>query len=126
MRRSGRAWAMDLVGSLSFREWCGSRGPVNLREDLSVFSSLFLPLSAVAYPVGPQRRMAEKPDIDHSAQLRSEEHTSELQSRMRISYAVFCLQKINKYHTHTHRLYYETVTHDPKHTMSNTEQHINT
>src|SRR3546814_9621308 len=27
---------------------------------------------------------------------RSEEHTSELQSLMRISYAVFCLQKINK------------------------------
>src|SRR3546814_3622763 len=27
------------------------------------------------------------------AQLRSEEHTSELQSLMRISYAVFCLQK---------------------------------
>src|SRR3546814_1000486 len=28
---------------------------------------------------------------------RSEEHTSELQSLMRISYAVFCLQKTNKY-----------------------------
>src|SRR3546814_5942421 len=31
------------------------------------------------------------PDID-----RSEEHTSELQSLMRISYAVFCLQKKNE------------------------------
>src|SRR3546814_1590750 len=30
--------------------------------------------------------------------LRSEEHTSELQSLMRISYAVFCLKKKNKYH----------------------------
>src|SRR3546814_8775895 len=29
---------------------------------------------------------------------RSEEHTSELQSLMRISYAVFCLQKKNKTH----------------------------
>src|SRR3546814_7433559 len=29
-------------------------------------------------------------------QKRSEEHTSELQSLMRISYAVFCLQKQNK------------------------------
>src|SRR3546814_5557120 len=29
---------------------------------------------------------------------RSEEHTSELQSLMRISYAVFCLQKKNKPH----------------------------
>src|SRR3546814_1018900 len=32
---------------------------------------------------------------------RSEEHTSELQSLMRSSYAVFCLQKK---HTHTQRL----------------------
>src|SRR3546814_9041175 len=30
------------------------------------------------------------------AYLRSEEHTSELQSLMRISYAVFCLKKKNK------------------------------
>src|SRR3546814_10270695 len=29
----------------------------------------------------------------HPRQLRSEEHTSELQSLMRISYAVFCLKK---------------------------------
>src|SRR3546814_2913105 len=32
-----------------------------------------------------------------AVQLRSEEHTSELQSLMRISYAVFCLKKKNKY-----------------------------
>src|SRR3546814_4008432 len=31
--------------------------------------------------------------------LRSEEHTSELQSLMRISYAVFCLKKKSKKHT---------------------------
>src|SRR3546814_9639202 len=31
---------------------------------------------------------------------RSEEHTSELQSLMRISYAVFCLKKKNKYQKH--------------------------
>src|SRR3546814_2940055 len=31
--------------------------------------------------------------------LRSEEHTSELQSLMRISYAVFCLKKKNKKET---------------------------
>src|SRR3546814_3814214 len=30
---------------------------------------------------------------------RSEEHTSELQSLMRISYAVFCLKKKNKTHS---------------------------
>src|SRR3546814_2941672 len=34
-----------------------------------------------------------------AALMRSEEHTSELQSLMRISYAVFCLKKKNKYNT---------------------------
>src|SRR3546814_7539678 len=32
---------------------------------------------------------------------RSEEHTSELQSLMRISYAVFCLKKKKNHHTKT-------------------------
>src|SRR3546814_1850248 len=35
------------------------------------------------------------------APVRSEEHTSELQSLMRISYAVFCLKKKKKMHTDT-------------------------
>src|SRR3546814_3967758 len=34
-------------------------------------------------------------DVRFAAGLRSEEHTSELQSLMRISYAVFCLKKKN-------------------------------
>src|SRR3546814_4244078 len=34
--------------------------------------------------------------FEFEAQPRSEEHTSELQSLMRISYAVFCLKKKNK------------------------------
>src|SRR3546814_7786709 len=37
-------------------------------------------------------------DIDPK---RSEEHTSELQSLMRISYAVFCLKKKTEHHTTT-------------------------
>src|SRR3546814_10904064 len=32
---------------------------------------------------------------------RSEEHTSELQSLMRISYAVFCWKQKHQYHTHS-------------------------
>src|SRR3546814_2601185 len=40
--------------------------------------------------------------VPHIAQPRSEEHTSELQSLMRISYAVFCLKKKKKY-THKSR-----------------------
>src|SRR3546814_10906478 len=35
-------------------------------------------------------------EIDPKRKFRSEEHTSELQSLMRISYAVFCLKKTKK------------------------------
>src|SRR3546814_5896408 len=40
-----------------------------------------------------RHRHADRPD--QQQRLRSEEHTSELQSLMRISYAVFCLKKKN-------------------------------
>src|SRR3546814_2119132 len=40
-----------------------------------------------------------------AAAFRSEEHTSELQSLMRISYAVFCLKKKKKNNTLTHFKY---------------------
>src|SRR3546814_6255540 len=40
------------------------------------------------------------PGADPAAGIRSEEHTSELQSLMRISYAVFCLKKKKKTKTH--------------------------
>src|SRR3546814_8172150 len=42
---------------------------------------------------GPVGCAARRADVD--TQPRSEEHTSELQSLMRISYAVFCLKKKN-------------------------------
>src|SRR3546814_4373145 len=40
------------------------------------------------------------PLYQSSAGIRSEEHTSELQSLMRISYAVFCLKKKNTTNIH--------------------------
>src|SRR3546814_3641100 len=40
-------------------------------------------------------------DLLQPQDVRSEEHTSELQSLMRTSYAVFCLKKKNKYKTNT-------------------------
>src|SRR3546814_6822370 len=39
------------------------------------------------------RRGDDAAEIEDDMRIRSEEHTSELQSLMRISYAVFCLQK---------------------------------
>src|SRR3546814_6596281 len=51
-------------------------------------------------------RQVEFADLHH--QLRSEEHTSELQSLMRISYAVFCLkkkkQRKNRKNQHRHEV----------------------
>src|SRR3546814_7316347 len=43
--------------------------------------------------VGPRQEAIELPAELGRPSCRSEEHTSELQSLMRISYAVFCLQK---------------------------------
>src|SRR3546814_1817564 len=46
----------------------------------------------LATPDSPTQRVGAAPS---GAFARSEEHTSELQSLMRISYAVFCLKKKN-------------------------------
>src|SRR3546814_4963838 len=42
---------------------------------------------------GEPRPLGKRPAIGANIRRRSEEHTSELQSLMRISYAVFCLKK---------------------------------
>src|SRR3546814_4224922 len=50
---------------------------------------------------------------------RSEEHTSELQSLMRISYAVFCLKKKNKKKSNIiNRTHTNNESHQPHHTSS--------
>src|SRR3546814_16027643 len=54
-------------------------------------------LPGVGGELQPPRGMV---GLDHRFQARSEEHTSELQSLMRISYAVFCLKK--KTHVHNY------------------------
>src|SRR3546814_5545749 len=48
----------------------------------------------------PSRLRRSRPVAAHHRRGRSEEHTSELQSLMRISYAVFCLKK----KTHTYNI----------------------
>src|SRR3546814_4220312 len=47
------------------------------------------------YPLPLRHHLLPLPDEAYRAVRRSEEHTSELQSLMRISYAVFCLKKKN-------------------------------
>src|SRR3546814_10443550 len=61
----------------------------------------------VALVAGPSRDLCDG--------SRSEEHTSELQSLMRISYAVFCLKKKKittthkQVHTHTYYKYHTVI-----------------
>src|SRR3546814_2213871 len=57
----------------------------------------------------PGSRVARAP-----ARERSEEHTSELQSLMRISYAVFCLKKKNKRTSTTTHSYHDVRHKDTK------------
>src|SRR3546814_9225099 len=58
-----------------------------------------------AHPQGVRHLLAASSPAEH----RSEEHTSELQSLMRISYAVFCLKKKK---THTHNSTHKTEIHN--------------
>src|SRR3546814_6719827 len=59
-----------------------------------------LGLETIAVYSEADARAAHVEEADE-ARLRSEEHTSELQSLMRISYAVFCLKKEKTHHKHT-------------------------
>src|SRR3546814_2161083 len=58
--------------------------------DRSTKGKAIRPTSRGAPPGGPSARRCHS---SHGPDNRSEEHTSELQSLMRISYAVFCLKK---------------------------------
>src|SRR3546814_1271752 len=62
------------------------------RYTTPLFSTPKMPVASADYAIG----------LNASALLkdRSEEHTSELQSLMRISYAVFCLKKKKKHNVH--------------------------
>src|SRR3546814_5196481 len=68
------------------------------RHRMAVVGAVVLTLLICGVLFGPFFWPVSVSDIDFSAMLqgpsaRSEEHTSELQSLMRISYAVFCLKK---------------------------------
>src|SRR3546814_10481632 len=63
---------------------------VPARPHLGIFGGGVVEVAHLGLDIGARDRLAaQRP-------LRSEEHTSELQSLMRISYAVFCLKKKNK------------------------------
>src|SRR3546814_7866029 len=80
------------------------RPPRSTRTDtLFPYTTLFRSAGHVLVN-GQPGRVKQMANPGDKLVVRSEEHTSELQSLMRISYAVFCLKKKNKKHIKmTHR-----------------------
>src|SRR3546814_9381791 len=79
------------------------------------------PTSAVPSPAIDKFKLSTSPladaqmSYDNFPETRSEENTSELQSLMRISYAVFCLKKKTKINKIQHRKY----THNKQYQLNN-------
>src|SRR3546814_6869164 len=75
--------------------------PIHLTEKTAVIDFDYkIPARAAAAPALRDHLLADAETGKQAAirdQARSEEHTSELQSLMRISYAVFCLKKNKPY-----------------------------
>src|SRR3546814_4724521 len=84
--RIGAVGGDHIVGAILLdRQWAfdADRDPVGILRDAQY----------AALEQRPAMRMRIEPGTEQPRQLRSEEHTSELQSLMRISYAVLCLKK---------------------------------
>src|SRR3546814_9877352 len=62
--------------------------------------------------------------ITYGAWTRSEEHTSELQSLMRSSYAVFCLNKIRRHTGRIIRIAYTRWSRNSNHTTAHVSRRI--
>src|SRR3546814_8385331 len=79
-----------------------SCGALTELQILNIWQALYPDQGSMPFDAEAVRRLAEASwhafaDRYHWLGDRSEEHTSELQSLMRISYAVFCLKKKKKY-----------------------------
>src|SRR3546814_9772185 len=88
LRRSVSAWTLELAMKFGPQpdplQVCGASRPAGF---------------AISVPSPPPRNAV-------TIYPRSEEHTSELQSLMRISYAVFCLKKKKKHNKHNNNKKY--------------------
>src|SRR3546814_5200224 len=96
---------MEVAGRISaaqpasFAPHCRARSPA-VSTNTSSRIEASLPLGRTVTSLTCGQRLATVAANASAASRRSEEHTSELQALMRISYAVFCLKKkthINKY-----------------------------
>src|SRR3546814_2967138 len=95
VRRVGRIGHKALYGGIGCGHFLECRRPSARYQNVGAFASEHLGGGA-ADPV-----TAAGDEDDLIFHVRSEEHTSELQSLMRISYAVLCLKKKNKQNAHS-------------------------
>src|SRR3546814_1710416 len=109
---SDLVWALaDPEGSQSLKQIAPGMALLGFSTDLGIavvsscenfFSRIDEPIHLIItsppYPLAKPRRYGNVTEAQYVDWLckRSEEHTSELQSLMRISYEVFCLQKQRK------------------------------
>src|SRR3546814_9222506 len=89
-RREGPAWYRILMEDSGSNPWAASA--TDMLEALLVWRRDVRHFLARPIPESEMERLFALAQL---APSRSEEHTSELQSLMRISYAVFCLKKKN-------------------------------
>src|SRR3546814_10261378 len=90
--RAGSVWTLPFSDKSASRLPPAPKPKVTFKLPLLRFLPAFMPRPVFALP-----RLNSRQDAPNAVMLdvRSEEHTSELQSLMRISYAVFCLKKKN-------------------------------
>src|SRR3546814_1881597 len=117
VRRPPRSTRTDTLFPYTtlFRSICHRRQCVGRDHRLDCGSGRLLQERDIAVPNSDQLGRAERQFLLHANRIlgaltrlcnseRSEEHTSELQSLMRISYAVFCLKKKKNSITQTRKL----------------------
>src|SRR3546814_8248653 len=129
-----RVFSMSAASSPSSRLVAISRA--SARKRLFWVSQLSASLSELAEKQAPSSRRNRSPALRpsfegkmmraSSRQQRSEEHTSELQSLMRISYAVFCLKKKKKKHILHLKQSLHTTTNTMPISHNNQDKHSNT
>src|SRR3546814_3165656 len=81
------------AGTLAERDGCPASQPAHVEAQVGVVQHQTV---GAGFEAGLQHQAAQtlgRHRFDITAEPRSEEHTSELQSLMRISYDVFCLKK---------------------------------
>src|SRR3546814_1120723 len=97
-------WSSDVCSSdLALSDSGPALAPISPRRELGAYEALWLEKGATFKTLAdrfaldaealPSDFVAQQLAEQCAAEVRSEEHTSELQSLMRISYAVFCLTK---------------------------------